>query len=229
MSLRRLGVDRIDLFQLHRIDPDTALEDQVGELKKVPGRRQDPAHRPQRGHHGEAEAALKIAPIVSVQNLYDLTDRSPEELLDWSTEKGIGFIPWFPLATGRLTGEGSPLSELDKQHDASPSQLALAWLLKRSPVLLPIPRKSSVGHLEDNLTSATIELTDDEFEALSKAAAQLPSSTPRFAPSTAPGADVCVQQAESTQISQIFGTKCPSLCMEQMDVPRTEDSLPLAP
>ncbi|MFD3503857.1 aldo/keto reductase [Streptomyces sp. NPDC058676] len=171
MSLRRLGVERIDLFQLHRIDPETPLEDQIGELKKL----QDEGKIRHIGLSevtvAEVEAAQEIAPIVSVQNLYNLTNRSSEELLDWSTEQGIGFIPWFPLATGQLTGEGSPLTELAKQHNASPSQLALAWLLKRSPVMLPIPGTSRVAHLEDNLTGATIELTDDEFEALSKATA----------------------------------------------------------
>ncbi|MFH0180304.1 aldo/keto reductase [Streptomyces cacaoi] len=171
LSLRRLGVDRIDLFQLHRIDPDTPLEDQIGELRKL----QDEGKIRHIGLSevtvAEVKAAQEIVPIVSVQNLYNLTDRSSEELLDWSTEQSIGFIPWFPLATGRLTGEGSPLSELAKQHDASPSQLALAWLLKRSPVMLPIPGTSSVAHLEDNLAGATVELTDDEFEALSKAGA----------------------------------------------------------
>ncbi|MER5200458.1 aldo/keto reductase [Streptomyces sp. NPDC002755] len=171
LSLRRLGVERIDLFQLHRIDPDTPLEDQIGELKNL----QDEGKIRHIGLSevtvAEVQAAQEIAPIVSVQNLYNLTNRSSEELLDWSAEQGIGFIPWFPLATGQLTGEGSPLTELAQQHDASPSQLALAWLLKRSPVMLPIPGTSSVAHLEDNLAGATIELTDDEFEALSKAGA----------------------------------------------------------
>ena len=171
LSLRRLGVERIDLFQLHRIDPDTPFEDQIGELKKL----QDEGKIRHIGLSevtvAEVKAAQEIAPIVSVQNLYNLADRSSEELLDWSTEQGIGFIPWFPLATGQLTGEGSPLSGLAKQHDASPSQLALAWLLKRSPVMLPIPGTSSVAHLEDNLAGATIQLTDDEFDALSEAGA----------------------------------------------------------
>ncbi|QCB49361.1 oxidoreductase [Rhodococcus sp. PAMC28707] len=171
LSLRRLGLDRIDLFQLHRIDPEVALEDQVGQLKKL----QDEGKIRHIGLSqvsvAEAEAAQKIAPIVSVQNLYNLSDRSSEELLDWSTANGVGFIPWFPLATGKLSGEGSPLSTLAKQHNASPSQLALAWLLKRSPVVLPIPGTSSVEHLEDNLAGASIELTDDEFEALSAAGA----------------------------------------------------------
>ncbi|MFD5625558.1 aldo/keto reductase [Streptomyces sp. NPDC127072] len=176
MSLRHLGVERIDLFQLHRIDPDTPLEDQVGELKKL---QEEGKIR----HIGlsevtvaQAEAARQIVPIVSVQNLYNLTNRSSEELLDWSAEQGIGFIPWFPLATGQLTGEGSPLTELAVQHDATPSQLALAWLLKRSPVMLPIPGTSSVAHLEDNLAGATLELTDDEFETLSKAGAAQPQA-----------------------------------------------------
>ncbi|WP_369263701.1 aldo/keto reductase [Streptomyces sp. R35] len=171
MSLRRLGVERIDLLQLHRIDPDTPFEDQIGELKKL----QDEGKIRHIGLSevtvAEVKAAQEIAPVVSVQNLYNLTNRSSEGLLDWATEQGIGFIPWFPLATGQLTGEGSPLTELARQHDASPSQLALAWLLKRSPVMLPIPGTSSVAHLEDNLAGAAIELTDDEFEALSKAGA----------------------------------------------------------
>ncbi|MCW8101738.1 aldo/keto reductase [Streptomyces tauricus] len=124
----------------------------------------------------QAEAAQRIAPIASVQNLYNLTDRSAEDLLDWSAEQGIGFIPWFPLATGQLTGQGSPLTELATQHGATPSQLALAWLLKRSPVMLPIPGTSSVAHLEDNLAGALLELTDDEFETLSKTGAAQPAA-----------------------------------------------------
>ncbi|PZE27296.1 MULTISPECIES: aldo/keto reductase [unclassified Curtobacterium] len=171
MSLRRLGLERIDLFQLHRIDPKVPLEDQIGELAKL----QDEGKIRHIGLSevsvDEVKAAQEIATIVTVQNLYNLSNRSSEELLDWSEEQGIGFIPWFPLATGQLSGEGSPLSELAKQHDATPSQLALAWLLKRSPVMLPIPGTSSVAHLEDNLAGALIDLTDDEFEALSKAGA----------------------------------------------------------
>ncbi|MBJ7289333.1 aldo/keto reductase [Williamsia sp.] len=171
LSLRKLGVDRIDLFQLHRIDPDVPLEDQVGELKKL----QDEGKIRHIGLSqvsvDEAKAAQEVATIASVQNLYNLTDRSSEDLLDWATENGVGFIPWFPLATGKLTGEGSPLTELAKQHEVSPSQLALAWLLKRSPVVLPIPGTSSVEHLEDNLAGATVVLTDAEFDELSKVGA----------------------------------------------------------
>lgn len=171
LSLRKLGVDRIDLFQLHRIDPDVPLEDQVGELKKL----QDEGKIRHIGLSqvsvDEAKAAQKVATIASVQNLYNLTDRSSEDLLDWATENNVGFIPWFPLATGKLTGEGSPLTELAKRHKVSPSQLALAWLLKRSPVVLPIPGTSSVEHLEDNLAGATVELSDAEFDELSKVGA----------------------------------------------------------
>lgn len=167
LSLRRLGVERIDLFQLHRIDPEVPLEDQVGELKAL----QDEGKIRHIGLSevsvAQAEAAQQVAPIVSVQNLYNLTNRSSEALLDWATERGIGFIPWFPLATGQLSGEGSPLAALAAEHDATPSQLALAWLLRRSPVVLPIPGTSSVAHLEDNIAGAGVSLTDDEFEALS--------------------------------------------------------------
>ncbi|OII38672.1 aldo/keto reductase [Plantibacter sp. MMLR14_011] len=167
LGLRRLAVDRIDLLQLHRIDPTVPFEDQIGELRKL----QDEGKIRHIGLSqvsvAEVEAAQQIAPIASVQNLYNLTDRSSEDLLDWSTEHGVAFIPWFPLATGALSKEDSPLTQLAERHDATPSQLALAWLLKRSPVMLPIPGTSSIEHLEDNLQGATIELTDDEFEELS--------------------------------------------------------------
>jgi pyridoxine 4-dehydrogenase len=169
MSLRLLGLDRIDVYQLHRIDAKVPLEDQIGELKKL----QDEGKI---RHIGLSEisvddlkAAQAITPIATVQNLYNLAHRDAEDLLDYATEQNIGFIPWFPLATGALAKAGGPLDELAKKHDASPSQLALAWLLKRSPVVLPIPGTSSIDHLEDNLKGAAIELTDAEFEALSNA------------------------------------------------------------
>ncbi len=167
-SLRRLGLERIDLFQLHRIDPKVPLEDQVGELKKL----QDEGKIRHIGLSevsiDEVKAAQEIATIVSVQNLYNLQMRDAEALLDWSEEQDIGFIPWFPLATGGLTGADSPLTDIAERKQATPAQVALAWLLRRSPVMLPIPGTSSVSHLEDNLQGATIELTDDEFEELSK-------------------------------------------------------------
>ena len=168
LSLRRLGVDTIDLFQLHRIDDKYPLEDQVGELVKL---QQEGKIR----HIGLSEinvdqlhAAQKIAQIVSVQNLYNLTNRGAEELLTESTKQGIGFIPWFPLASGPLAAPDGPLATLGAEHGhAKPSQLALAWLLKRSPVVLPIPGTSSVAHLEENVAAAAIDLSDDEFEKLS--------------------------------------------------------------
>lgn len=169
-ELRHLGVDRIDLLQLHRIDRGVPFEDQIGELKAL----QDEGKIRHIGLSevtiAEAEAALEIAPIVSVQNLYNLAHRDAEELLDWATARNIGFIPWFPLATGGLTGEGSSLTQLAVEQGASPAQLALAWLLKRSPVVLPIPGTSSLSHLEENIAGAAIELTDAEFDALSAAA-----------------------------------------------------------
>ncbi|MFC4243780.1 aldo/keto reductase [Gryllotalpicola reticulitermitis] len=170
LSLRNLGVDRIDLFQLHRIDPEVPVEDQVGELKKL----QDEGKIRHIGLSevsiAEVQAAQKVATIVSVQNLYNVTNRQSEELLDWSTDNGIGFIPWFPLATGKLSEPGGPLAAIAEKTGATPSQLALAWLLKRSPVMLPIPGTSSVAHLEDNLAGASVQLSDEDFEAIAAAA-----------------------------------------------------------
>ena len=169
MSLRRLRVDTIDLFQLHRIDDKFPAEDQIGELVAL---QQEGKIR----HIGLSEvnveqlgAAQKITPIVSVQNMYNLTMRAAEPLLDKVTEEGIGFIPWFPLAAGPLAASDGPLQRMAADHRATPSQLALAWLLKRSPVMLPIPGTSKVAHLEENVAAAEIELSDDEFETLSKA------------------------------------------------------------
>jgi pyridoxine 4-dehydrogenase len=168
MSLRRLGVDRIDLFQLHRIDPKFPLEDQVGELATL-------QREGKIGHIGLSEvdvdqlhAAQQVARIVSVQNMYNLTVRAAEPLLEEAEAQGIGFIPWFPLAAGPLAATDGPLAPIAAQHDASPSQLALAWLLKRSPVMLPIPGTSRVAHLEQNVAAATITLSDDEFETISR-------------------------------------------------------------
>ena len=169
MSLRRLRVDTIDLFQLHRIDDKFPAEDQIGELVKL---QQEGKIR----HIGlsevnvdQLEAATKTAAIVSVQNMYNLSMRGSEPLLDKVTDEGIAFIPWFPLAAGPLAAADGPLQRIAADHDATPSQLALAWLLKRSPVMLPIPGTSKVAHLEENVAAADIELSDDEFETLSKA------------------------------------------------------------
>jgi pyridoxine 4-dehydrogenase len=169
LSLRRLGLERIDLFQLHRIDGDVPLEDQVGELKAL----QDEGKIRHLGLSevsvDQLQAAQEVATIVSVQNLFNLAKRDAEPLLEHCEQNDIGFIPWFPLATGRLSQHDGPLAEAAKTHDATPSQLALAWLLKRSPVMLPIPGTSSVEHLESNTAAASIALTDEEFEALTAA------------------------------------------------------------
>ena len=172
MSLRRLGVDTIDLFQLHRIDKNFPLADQVGELLRL-------KNEGKIRHIGLSEIdveqlteAQQITEIVSVQNMYNLASRGAERLLDVATSQGIGFIPWFPLAAGPLAAPDGPLQRVAANHEATPSQLALAWLLKRSPVMLPIPGTSSVAHLEENVAAAEITLSDDEFEALSTAGAQ---------------------------------------------------------
>ncbi len=167
MSLRHLGLDCIGLFQLHRIDPAVPLEDQLGALK-------DLQTEGKIRHIGlsevsveDVEAASEVVEVVSVQNLFDLADRSAEPLLEYATEHGIGFIPWFPLATGKLAQKDGPLAAVAERHGASPSQLALAWLLARPPVMLPIPGTSSVPHLEENVAAAGIELSDEDFAALS--------------------------------------------------------------
>jgi aryl-alcohol dehydrogenase-like predicted oxidoreductase len=161
LSLRHLGLERIELLQLHRIDAKVPLAEQVGELSLL-------QQEGKIGHIGlsevtveELQEAQRTAPIVSVQNLYNLSDRSEAH--------GIAFIPWFPLATGGLARDGSPLAQLAEELGATPSQLALAWLLKRSPVMLPIPGTSSVSHLEENLAAAELVLTDEQVAALSTA------------------------------------------------------------
>ncbi len=171
LSLRHLGLERIELFQLHRIDAKVPLADQIGELVLL--QEEGKIH-----HIGLSEvsieqlqAAQETATIVSVQNLYNLTNRSAEPLLEHCQESGIGFIPWFPLATGELAASGGPLDRLAKEHGATASQLALAWLLRRAAVMLPIPGTSSVTHLEENLAAAAIELTDEQYEELSASTA----------------------------------------------------------
>jgi aryl-alcohol dehydrogenase-like predicted oxidoreductase len=169
LSLRHLGLDRIPLYQLHRIDTKVPLADQLGELVKL-------RDEGKIGHIGLSEVSVdqlkeaqQLATIVTVQNLYNLANRKAEPLLEYSEANGIGFIPWFPLATGKLAGAGSPLAEIAARRDATPSQLALAWLLHRSPVMLPIPGTSTVAHVEDNIAAASIELTAAEVEELTAA------------------------------------------------------------
>jgi len=171
MSLRRLGLEQIDLYQLHRIDPQVPVAESVGALREL----QDEGKIRHIGLSevsvSELQEAQKTAEIVTVQNLYNLGHRDAEPLLDHCEEQEIGFIPWFPLATGGLATPGGPLAALSEEHGASPSQLALAWLLRRSPVILPIPGTSSVAHLEENVAGAEVALSDDQFEALSAATA----------------------------------------------------------
>ena len=169
MSLRNLGLEQIPLMQLHRIDPKVPLEDQVGELAKLREEGKIRFIGLSEVTVDQLRAAAQIAPVATVQNLYNLANRSAEELLDYSAANGIGFIPWFPLATGELAKPGSPLAELAAERGATPSQLALAWLLRRSPAMLPIPGTASVAHLEDNVAAAGITLSEGEYAALEAA------------------------------------------------------------
>ena len=165
-SLKRLMLDRIDVYQLHRIDPDVPEEEQFGFLAG--------AQRAGKIRHiglsevtvEQIERARKHFQVVSVQNRYNLADREWEPVLDYCERENIGFIPWYPLQTGKLAKEGGALSRIAAAHGAAPSQVALAWLLRRSPVMLPIPGTSKVKHLEENMRGAEIELTDEEFAAL---------------------------------------------------------------
>ncbi|RYG26750.1 aldo/keto reductase [bacterium] len=170
MSLRRLKLETIELYQLHRIDPKVPRDEQFGLLKEL-------QNEGKIRHVGlsevtveEIEAARKVVPIATVQNLYNLANRKSEDVLDYCERENIGFIPWFPVAAGDLAKPGGVLDEASKAHGATVAQLALAWLLRRSPVMLPIPGTSSVAHLEENMGAANVQLTDEEFEALSKAA-----------------------------------------------------------
>jgi pyridoxine 4-dehydrogenase len=170
MSLRRLGLERIELFQLHRIDPKVALEDQIGLLKDL----QDEGKIGMIGLSEvsveQIKAAEEIAEIVSVQNMYNLTTRQSEDVLDYCEAQNTAFIPWFPIANGDLAQPDGPVDHVVKATGATPSQVALAWLLARSPVILPIPGTSRVAHLEENCAAVGLTLTDDQVAELSAAA-----------------------------------------------------------
>lgn len=166
MSLRRLGVDTIDLYQLHRIDPLVPPADQVGALADL--RAQGKIR-----HIGlsevsvpQIEAAREIVDIVSVQNKYNLIDRHYEDVLDYCTREGLGFLAWAPVGTGALARPGGPLDRLSEQIGATPAQIALAWLLRHSPAMLPIPGTGSLTHLEENCATAGVRLTDDQYQRL---------------------------------------------------------------
>jgi pyridoxine 4-dehydrogenase len=166
MSLRRLGVERIDLWQLHRIDPKVPRDEQFDAIKQM---QQEGLIR----HAGlsevnteEIQAAQKFFPVVTVQNMYNLVTRQSEDVLEYCTRANIGFIPWFPLASGSLAQPGSLLDEIAKKQNTTPGGVALAWILKRSPVTLPIPGTSQVKHLEENVDGVNVSLSDEEFAAL---------------------------------------------------------------
>ncbi|MEU6968935.1 aldo/keto reductase [Kitasatospora aureofaciens] len=169
LSLRRLGLDHIDLFQLHRVDPQVPLEDQVGELKRLQDEGKIVAIGLSQVTVDQIEQARAIAEIATVQNRYNLTDRSSADVLEHCTRHGIGFIPWAPVAAGELTRPGGPVDRIAAAHGAQPSQVAVAWLLARSEVVLPIPGTSKVTHLEENLAAATLRLTDAELGELTDA------------------------------------------------------------
>ncbi len=171
MSLRRLGVETIDLFQLHRIDAKVPAAEQFGLLSDLIDEGKVRSVGLSQVSVKELQAALKVVPVVSVQNLYNLTDRSSEDVLDHCEAEGIGFIPWFPIAAGALANPGGPVDHVVQETGATPSQVALAWLLHRSPVMLPIPGTKSQGHVEENCQAAALELSDDQVASLSKATA----------------------------------------------------------
>jgi len=170
LSLRRLRLDRIDLFQLHRIDPQVRLEDQLGALREL---QQEGKVR----HIGLSEVSVKelkearsIAEIVSVQNLFNLTNKQSEDVLEYCEAENLAFIPWFPIASGQHAGPDSPIADIAQEVGATPSQVSLAWLLRRSPVILPIPGTSSVAHLEENTAASRVSLSDEQFQRLSQLA-----------------------------------------------------------
>jgi pyridoxine 4-dehydrogenase len=170
MSLRRLKVERIDLWQLHRIDPKVPVEDSLGVIKKL-------QEQGKIRHVGlsevkpkEIDRARKVIDIVSVQNQYNLSDRQHEDVVDYCTKHNIAFIPWFPVASGKLAKPGGKLDAAAKTHNITVSQLSLAWLLQRSPVILPIPGTTSVEHLEENIAAADVKLSADEWKAIEHSA-----------------------------------------------------------
>lgn len=166
LSLRKLQLERIDLWQLHRFDPNTPVEQSLGPIARL--QKQGKVR-----HIGlsevtveEIERARKVVEIVSVQNEYNIGQRKSEAVLDYCEKNNIAFIPWFPVAAGKLAKEGGPLDNAAKQHGATVAQLSLAWLLHRSPVMLPIPGTSSIAHLEENMKAADVQLSDTEWAEL---------------------------------------------------------------
>jgi aryl-alcohol dehydrogenase-like predicted oxidoreductase len=167
-SCRRLGVERIDLWQLHRIDPHVPRAEQFDAVKSLLDAGVIRYAGLSEVSVRDIEAASRVFKVSTVQNRYNLVDRGSEDVLDHCTRDGIGFIPWFPLAAGSLLSTESPLTKIAKKHGAAPSQVALAWTLKRSPVMIPIPGTSKVAHLEENVGAAALALTDEEFATLDR-------------------------------------------------------------
>jgi aryl-alcohol dehydrogenase-like predicted oxidoreductase len=165
----RLGVEKVDLWQLHRIDPKVPANEQFGAIKTLIEDGVIRCAGLSEVSVAEIEAASRVFPVATVQNRYNLTDRASEATLDYCGKHGIGFIPWAPLSAGVLAHEGSMLDAIARKHKATAGQIALAWLLKRSPVMLPIPGTGKVAHLEENVGAAAIKLTDDEFATLDRA------------------------------------------------------------
>ena len=173
MSLRRLKVERIDLYQLHRFDPKVPVEESLGELKKMQAEGKI--------HHigisetsvAEVQQAQKIVDVVSVQNQYNISYRAHEDVVNYCTKNTIVFIPWFPLASGELTKPGGVLDRIAASHKATQSQVAIAWLLRRSPMMLPIPGTSQVSHLDQNVAAAELKLDESEWQSLEQAATKV--------------------------------------------------------
>ena len=166
LSLRTLRLERIDLIQLHRIDAEVPLADQLGAFKELQEEGKVRHIGVSEVSVAELEQARGIVDVVSVQNLYNLTDRQSQDVLDHATEHGIAFIPWFPIATGNLAAPDSPVADIARELDATPSQVALAWLLQTSPVVLPIPGTKSVEHLTENLGAARLRLSAEDMARL---------------------------------------------------------------
>jgi len=170
LSLRRLKVDVIDLFQLHRIDPKVEPAEQFGALKDLQNEGKVRALGLSQVSVEEIKAAQQVFTVATVQNRYNLTDRSSQDVLDYCEDQGIGFIPWAPVSAGELARPGGPVDVAAKELDATPAQVALAWVLQRSLVMIPIPGTGSVGHLEENLAAASLTLPADTIAALDAAA-----------------------------------------------------------
>ncbi|QBY08183.1 aldo/keto reductase [Deinococcus metallilatus] len=166
LSRRRLGVDRIDLWQLHRIDPTVPRDEQFAAVRELLDEGVIRHAGLSEVNVEEIEAARRFFPVATVQNLYNLVNRKSEDVLDHCEREQIGFIPWYPLAAGGLAREGSVLGEVARRVGGTPSQVALAWVLKRSPVMLPIPGTGKVKHLEENVAAASLQLSEEDFRLL---------------------------------------------------------------